>query len=120
MQYIKLTLSSIPDSLNVKLRTNRHALNRESKKWDFLISQAADGLIPAEPFKKAQVTMIRHSHRMLDFDGMVGSLKPVMDAIVSTGIVEDDRWGVVGAWTVDQKFRPEKDGPLLEIIVTEI
>lgn len=52
---------------------------------------------------------------MLDFDGLVGSLKPVVDALVTAGVIEDDSWKHVGAWIVDQQFRPERQGPLLEI-----
>jgi hypothetical protein len=57
---------------------------------------------------------------MLDYDGLVGSLKPVVDALVSAGIVLDDRWSVLGAWRVDQRFRPKKQGPLLEIQIEEL
>ncbi len=57
---------------------------------------------------------------MLDFDGLVGSLKPVVDALVTAGILLDDRWSVLGAWSVDQKFREKKAGPMLEILVQEL
>ena len=55
---------------------------------------------------------------MLDFDGLVGSVKPVIDGLTRAGVIKDDSWGVVGAWQVDQVFRPKKEGPRIEIIVT--
>lgn len=70
--------------------------------------------------RRAKISIIRHSHRMLDFDGLVGSLKPVVDALVTAGILLDDRWSVLGAWAVDQRFRSKKDGPLLDILVEEM
>jgi len=57
---------------------------------------------------------------MLDFDGLVGSIKPVVDALVTCGILSDDSYKVTGPWDVTQKFRPKKSGELLEIFVTEV
>lgn len=56
----------------------------------------------------------------MDFDGFVGSLKPVVDALVTAGVIEDDSWKVLQAWEVDQVFRAQKDGPLLQIEIKEI
>jgi hypothetical protein len=76
--------------------------------------------IPLSPLAKAHIRLIRHSHRTLDFDGLVGSLKPVVDSLVSAGVILDDRWSVLGKWDVDQVFRPKKEGNLLEIYVSEV
>lgn len=81
---------------------------------------AASGKTPTAPLQKASITIVRHSHRMLDFDGLVGSLKPVVDALVSAGVLSDDSWGVVGRWNVDQKFRSKSSGPMLEIFVKQL
>ena len=75
---------------------------------------------PIEPLKKAKLIFERHFYRTLDFDGLVGSLKPVCDALTKLKIIEDDKWDVVGAWEVNQVFRPKKDGPLLKIIVVSV
>jgi len=56
----------------------------------------------------------------MDFDGFVGSLKPVVDALVTAGVIEDDSWKTLHTWDVDQVFRPKKLGPLLQIEITEI
>lgn len=76
--------------------------------------------LPPAPLTKANITLIRHSPRMLDFDGCVGSLKPVVDALVTVGVLSDDSWSVVGRWNVDQKYRPKSQGPLLEILINEL
>lgn len=76
--------------------------------------------LPPTPLKKALIRIVRHNYRMLDYDGCVGSLKPVVDALVTAGVLYDDNWNVTGAWDVDQQFRPKKHGPLLEIEVKEI
>jgi hypothetical protein len=78
------------------------------------------GSVPRRLSRELAFSITRHSHRMLDFDGLVGSLKPVVDALVTAGILEDDSWKHLGAWHVDQKFRPERQGPLLEILIFQV
>lgn len=116
---LSLSIKCLPESLNKSLRSNRHASNRKNKAWDSLIWAETYSMRPPKPLQKAKISLVRHSHRMLDFDGMVGALKPVVDALVTAGILVDDRWSVTGKWDVDQVFRPKKEGPLLEITVKE-
>lgn len=63
--------------------------------------------LPPEPLKKAVITLIRFNYRMLDFDGLVASFKPVVDGMVQAGVLIDDRWSVTGRWHVDQRFSPK-------------
>ncbi len=63
---------------------------------------------------------MRHSHRFLDYDGLVGSMKPVVDALVTAGVLHSDSWNVLGRWNVDQKFRSEKEGQMIEILIQEL
>ncbi len=76
--------------------------------------------LPKKPLQKANITIVRHFWRTLDFDGLVGSMKPVVDALVTCGVLSDDTWAVTGAWNVSQKFRPKSQGPLLEILIQEM
>lgn len=108
----------LPKSLNVKLRKNRWARSRENKTWDMLIEMQIGGKRPR--LECASLSIIRHSFRTLDFDGLVGSMKPVVDALVSAGVIKDDTWDVLGKWDVDQKFRPKRDGNLLEVFIREV
>lgn len=121
MYQLKLSFSQLPKSLNSKLRQHFHKLNKESHMWDFAVRQklSPDNL-PPKPLQKAKVKLTRHNYRFLDFDGLVGSMKPVIDAIVSSGVLLDDSWKVLGAWEVDQKFRPKAQGPLLEVEILEV
>ncbi len=78
------------------------------------------GKLPSKPLERVNLALCRHSHRTLDYDGLVGSMKPVVDALVSAGVIVDDRWSVTGKWNVNQVFRPKSLGPLLEIMVQEM
>lgn len=117
---LSLSLSILPESLNKSLRSHWRHQRQAGKGWDCLIWAETSGLRPPQPLHRARISLVRHSHRMLDFDGLTGSLKPVVDAFVTAGVIVDDRWSVLGAWHVDQKFRPKAEGPLLEITVEEV
>lgn len=119
MQTINFTLHSIPDSLNKALRGNRMKYFSKNRKWDILIHGMIRFQIPTEPFEKAHIKIVRHSWRFLDYDGLVGSMKPVIDALVSCGVLIDDNYKVTGPWDVTQQFRPKKDGPLLDITIEQ-
>lgn len=118
MYSLKLTLHSLPDSLNKALRKNRFKANRQNHKWDFLIAGMCRGKLPPHPLPKAQIRIVRHFYRTLDYDGLVGSMKPVVDALVECGVIESDSWNVLGVWDVTQVHRPKAQGPMLEIFVS--
>ncbi len=115
-----LQLDQLPKSLNKKLTAGKWGRHSENKAWDMLIAcEVSQKSKPVKPLLKANLTLFRHSHRMLDYDGLVGSLKPVVDALVSCGVLKDDSWKVTGKWDVEQIFRSKKEGQLLEIMVQE-
>ncbi len=110
----------LPKSMNKSLRAGMFANRRETAKWESYIASECRDLLPPAPLMSARITLVRHSHRTLDFDGVVGSMKPVVDSLVRAGILLDDSWKVLGAWNVDQRFRKKKDGPLLSIEIVEM
>ena len=114
-----IQLDRLPKSTNVKLRSHYFRNHAETKMWARIIACEVKKK-PNSPLLKAKITVVRHFYRFLDFDGLVGSMKPVIDALTSNGIISDDSWHVVGAWQVHQRFRAKKDGPLLEIMIQEM
>lgn len=110
----------VPKSLNKSLNSHWRKRHRTNQEWDAYILAQVQNRKPPFPLARAKISLTRHSHRMLDFDGVVGSLKPVVDALVTAGVLVDDSWNVLGAWKVDQMFRPKKDGQLLEILIEGI
>jgi hypothetical protein len=112
-----LTTDVLPKGLNKKLGSHWRTRHKENKSWDLMIACLCSGKLPNKPLERAQISIVRHSYRMLDYDGLVGSMKPVVDSLVSCGVLKDDSWNVLGEWIVKQRFRPKKEGPLLEIMV---
>jgi Holliday junction resolvase RusA-like endonuclease len=118
--FLQLQIPETPKSLNKKLRAHRFANLKEMKSWAQVIHLETRYQKPKCPLERARIKIIRNAHRMLDFDGLVGSMKPVVDALVKCGILKDDSYNVTGPWDVTQKYRPQKSGQLLEVFVTEV
>lgn len=117
---LKVEIPWLPKSLNRKLRAGWRANASEMKSWACYLSAELHSRRPKIPLARARIRIVRHAHRTLDFDGLVGSLKPVVDGLVGAGIIADDSWAVTGAWDIDQQFRSRKAGPLLTIEVYEV
>ena len=117
---LKIELNELPQSLNKKLRKHWSKNHKENSLWDTLIYQKVFRQLPPTPLKRAKLRIVKHFWRTMDFDGFVGSLKPVVDALVTAGVIEDDSWKVLQAWEVDQVFRDKKLGPLLQIEIKEL
>ncbi len=120
MYILDVQLHSLPDSLNKGLRGHRMKYFAKNKKWDFLILGMVRNRLPPTPLKRARITIVRHFWRSLDYDGLVGSMKPIVDALVDAGVIVDDSYQVTGPWVVTQEFRPKKEGPLLTVRVEEL
>ena len=120
MYKLEITLHALPDSLNKGLRGNRMKYFSKNKKWDFLILGMVRNQLPPKPLTKARISIVRHFWRQLDYDGLVGSMKPIVDALVDAGVLADDSYKVTGPWLVTQEHRPKSAGPLLEICVEEV
>ena len=116
-----LQIDQLPKSLNKGLRTHRYAYQRANKMWDMHVHAHCrlKGL-PRKPLERVNITLVRHFWRTLDFDGLVGSMKPVVDALVTCGVLKNATWAITGKWNVDQKFIAKALGPLLEILIQEM
>lgn len=117
---LTLKIESVPPPLNVFLRMHYHKRNQLGRSITNQIHFLSKGKVPAEPLRKALIEIERHNWRFCDFDGAVGSYKNHIDSLIKNNIIVDDSWAVVGAWKLDQIFRPKRLGPLTVIKVTEI
>lgn len=119
MYALHLEIPALPKSLNTSFRANKWGRYKADQGWDLLIWEMVKDKLPEVPLSKARITITRNFYRMLDYDGLVGSMKPVVDALVTAGVLADDNWEVTGPWSVDQKFRAKKAGPLLVVSIDE-
>lgn len=108
----------LPIPLNKKLRSHRWKLLNETRSWQALVYQQLKTK-PRRPLSKCKITIVRHYFRELDYDGLVGSLKPVVDALVKNGIIIDDSYKITGQWNVSQEFRSKNEGAKLQLWVED-
>jgi hypothetical protein len=52
------------------------------------------GKKPSKPLLKYAITFTRHTIRPLDIDNLVASFKPVLDSLVISEVIQDDKWGM--------------------------
>lgn len=102
----------LPKTPNSLLGAHWKARMSHSRKWKKLVGHQIIGNKPREPLKKATLTFIRFSSRSPDFDGLSGSFKSVMDALVFHDVLEDDTPEVVGSPTYKWEKCPPKQGKI--------
>lgn len=99
-----LVYGDMPKSLNRLLGYGKWTKHQNALKWKKRIFDALRTQpLPPVPLEHVKLTFIRRSPRFLDFDGAVGSLKPLADALVMAGILIDDNYKVTGPWFVTQE-----------------
>lgn len=65
--------------------------HRRRKKWHRMVGQWLMGRTPPRPIQRARVVFTRCSSVEPDYDGLVHGFKPIRDALVKWGVLEDDR-----------------------------
>lgn len=119
---LHLTLIGLPKRPNQSSGASWHSRHRESQRWHkrvlgrMLLERKSP---PPAPLKRAQLTLIRHSSRAPDYDGLVHSFKPVVDALKKCLVISDDNMGVIGRPDYKWEKAGQKAGKI-EIRVLEI
>lgn len=131
---LSIILVGLPAPVNEVWGKNRMIAYRNSQVWRKNVFYTVKGLEPQQPLVRAGISCKRFGTRYLDFDGLVGSFKPVIDGlctikekvprgltpvqrkifsqklgIVWTGVLADDSWAITGPWEVSQEVVPEGD-----------
>ena len=88
----------------------------DKKKWLNLVYYAikeAKRRPPDEPLQSASITFTRRSSAQPDYTNLVASFKPVEDALVTMGVIEDDSPKIIGYPTYRWEYAPPKKGGIL-------
>lgn len=99
---LKFELLGVPESLNILLRLHWGKRKAQNDYWYEYVYFTTRKFQIKKPFEKARLSITRFSSRTLDFDGVVGSLKPICDGLIHAGIIRSDDWSTLGPWCVDQ------------------
>lgn len=77
------------------------------KHWHRMVSLLVGSKKPTKPLPKAVLTLTRFSSSEPDFDGLVSSFKPVIDALIVCGVLVNDKPSNIG----QSKYLWEKAKP---------
>lgn len=121
---ISFQIDCLPESVNVVQRKFKHPMKRHKyhKQWYDLVYLSSIRQKPKEPWKKIKLSIhvYRHSMHHRDYDGLVGSFKPVVDGLIKTGLIIDDSYKVTGPWEVLQFHDPkDKTGRMIITITND-
>ena len=108
-------IPKVAPSLNKTFRTHYHARNKLFKEWYEVVNELVKDKKPPKPLELCTIEVERCFYRMLDYDGLVASLKPLVDGLIHSEIILDDSYKITGPWKVYQTFRPKKEGPLTRV-----
>lgn len=119
---ITFSIDGIPVSLNqlLNMKTRSyHQYNNYKKDWTERIVLRTKQLKPKKPFERIRLKIVSHRHLFLDYDNLVGAMKPIADALVEAGIFIDDKFTTTGQWDVSQVKIPKKQQGFVEIEIRE-
>jgi len=109
----------IPGLPSINTASNNHwrVRARNNKTWKrAVVHFALAAGLPPEPLWKAKVVCTRHSAREPDFENLAHSFKPLIDGLVTGGVLVDDNQQVIGQPT----YRWEKAAPKQGMVTIEV
>lgn len=116
---IRIEIPGLPKRFNQGQGTHWRARHAHNRKWKTWVGRALIGQIPPQPYPKAELTLVRVSSVMPDFDGLVQSFKPIVDALKFFGVIIDDNMNVIGQPSYRWEKGKAKEGKVI-VTVKEI
>lgn len=95
MYFLEIKLPGVPKTRNALSRKHWTFQKKEADLWKNLV-RANIKKFPKNPLKKAHLILERYSIRECDYDGLVSSMKHVIDGLVVAQILEDDSMKIIG------------------------
>src|SRR5690606_35743815 len=89
-------IEGLPKTPNTLLGRSWFVRSAHAKKWLNLVALKTNRQRPDYPLEKAELTLTRYSSIEPDFDGLCGSFKAVLDALVKLGVLKDDKPSNIG------------------------
>ena len=120
MKPLKITISTPPPSLNVLLRMHYHKRVKLKRRirlevWAQTRMQGIRGYRPI--MDKVTITGTLWGKQPLDPDNLIGSLKPVIDALVRGQVLIDDTEKHISIGEIKQKKLPKGEVARLELTI---
>lgn len=108
MKPIWFSIQGLPKTTNSMSRQHWRTKAKEAKHWKWLVWGAVCTQKPEKPFKHAMLTLTRHSSSEPDYDGLVSSFKHIIDGLVESHVLIDDRMSNITSTYLWEKIGPKK------------
>lgn len=115
---VEFLISGLPPTYNSHNRKHFMVKTKEKNKWHHLVATAIGGNKPKKPLTKYKLTLTRFSSTEPDYDGLVSTWKPVIDALVLCNILEDDKISNSGPWDCRWE-KGKRGGGCIKVAVKE-
>ena len=119
---LELIIPKVPPSPNITLRLpywKRTELNRMWRNLVIVELQTTHFDVPPLPFRKFTILIKQFRKRLLDWDNLYASCKPVIDALERNGIIVSDSPKHLLELKVLQEIKDKNDEPYIEILIQE-
>lgn len=93
---VQFEIDELPKTTNAQTSMNWRKRGEYVRMWHAMVGAKLAGKKPVVPIKKAKLTLVRFSAVEPDFDGLVSGFKPIIDALIVCGVIEDDRVSSIG------------------------
>ena len=113
--HLKLELEGLP-AMGMNSRRHWRTVYRENAAWGVRMKLATRLKLPPEPLRLARLKLTRYSSSEPDFDNLVTSFKPILDALTELGVIRDDKMSCIGQPDYDwQKAAPSEGRIVVEV-----
>jgi hypothetical protein len=92
---LELEISIAPTDSNRILGRNKYAKASLFKKVKTEIAHLVRGKAPKEPLTSFKISAHRYSPSFMDLDNCYSMLKPYIDGLKLSGIIQDDNWKLI-------------------------
>lgn len=114
----EFTLEGTPRLYNSSNRLHWAVKNKEAWKWKRLVQFKCIELgVSGLNLIKAKITIIRHSCKEPDFDGLVSGGKHLLDGLKLAKVITDDKQSVIGQPVYLWQFRGRSQGGMVTMRV---
>ncbi len=93
---LKIEIQGLPKTTNGNARRHWRSLQNEANKWKREVALFIGNCGPVKPLERATLKLTRHSSAEPDYDGLVSSFKHVIDGLVRSGVLVNDKLSNIG------------------------
>lgn len=109
--HLEIKIPGLPPTPNIRMHWAQKM--KDTKRWRELVTLLVGVKKPEKPLDVAKLTLTRVSTKAPDYDNLVSSFKPVIDGLISAGVLKDDKFTLQVNPTYRHQTCGPKDGHIL-------